>query len=87
MLFSYNRQCKQSNRKEHAPMHPSSGKLIKRHEVPQYLRDKYGITYKYQSLAVLAAKGQGPRYVKIGRDAYSKPEWIDSWVESQMAEA
>lgn len=56
---------------------------LRRAEAAQYLQQRYGC-YTVQSLAVLACKGGGPVYSKIGKFPLYRPTDLDSWMQSRM---
>jgi len=55
-------------------------KLLRRHEVSAYLKERHGITRSTESLAVEACKGSGPKYMRIGRLTFYDPADVDAWV-------
>jgi hypothetical protein len=57
-------------------------KLLRRHEVSAYLKERHGITRSTESLAVEACKGSGPKYIRIGRLTFYDPAHIDAWVRA-----
>ena len=57
-------------------------KLLNRKKSAEYLNEK-GVRSSSVTLARLAMSGEGPKYT-LGRTAYSKPEWLDEWLESQI---
>ena len=57
--------------------------LFTRKKAAHYLGTQ-GLRASQSSLARLAMSGEGPKYTLIGRTAYSKPEWLDEWLESQI---
>ena len=57
--------------------------LLTRRKAAQYL-EAQGIRSSRSTLARAAMGGDGPQYVLIGRTAYYKTEWLDSWLEGQL---
>ena len=57
--------------------------FLTRKSAAEYLSKK-GIRSSNASLARAAMGGYGPQYALIGRTAYYKPEWLDTWLEGQL---
>ena len=57
--------------------------LLTRRDAAEYLGTK-GVRSSQSTLARYAMGGYGPQYALIGRAAYYKPEWLDSWLEGQQ---
>lgn len=62
-----------------------SPKFLTRDEVEKYLKQKWGIKRKKQTLAKLAVVGGGPEYRRFGRRVVYEPEAIDAWVERLLS--
>ncbi len=60
-------------------------KYLDRQEQSAYLRERWGLQCKPQTLACKAVRGGGPKYVVIGRRALSTEEWLDEWAPSQIS--
>lgn len=45
---------------------------------------EYGISQRYLELA--PARGEGPRFVRIGRSVHYRPEDVEAWLESLVVD-
>jgi hypothetical protein len=59
---------------------------LNRHEAGAYLRERFGFG-SAKSLAVLACKGGGPLFRKMGKLALYTPDDLKAWVQAKMTPA
>ena len=62
----------------------SEPKLLRRTNLPTYLRDKHGIILAYQTLSKYACVGGGPKFRKFGNQALYEPDEVDRWVVERL---
>lgn len=55
---------------------------LRRIAASQYLKIRWNVDRKPQTLARLASRGGGPRFFLIGRVPYYTEEELDAWVRS-----
>jgi hypothetical protein len=60
-------------------------KSLRRADVPEYLHEKFGLTYTPSSLATLACYGRGPQFFRSGRCTFYPVHLIDEWANQQLA--
>jgi hypothetical protein len=60
-------------------------KLVRRQDVPDYLRKNFGLLYKATTLAKFAMTGTGPPFHRAGRDAYYDRKGLNSWARSKLS--
>lgn len=48
-----------------------------------YLEDR-GVSFKVDSLAVMRCKGRGPRFFKLNRRVYYRPEDLDAYLSGSV---
>ena len=61
-----------------------SGKLLARKQVPNYVKEKFGVDLPYRSIEKHASLGTGPEYQLFGGVAYYQPPKVDAWVIDRM---
>lgn len=59
-------------------------RVFTRDEAADYLSSS-GLRMSRTTLARYAMSGRGPKYALIGRKAYYKREWLDSWLTLKLA--
>jgi hypothetical protein len=69
------------------PMKRTDRPLMRRGDVPRYLREKFGIIRAVPTLAKLAVVGGGPRFHKVGRWPLYDPDDLDHWARELIGEA
>ena len=58
--------------------------FLSRQQASDYLRDEHGVTRSVAALALLAFRGSGPVFRKMGRLSYYLSEDLDAWVQSMI---
>jgi hypothetical protein len=61
------------------------GKLLRRREASQYLREVHGIQYAPDTLAGFACEGTGPEMVYINDIPFYRPTALDVWAKAKMS--
>jgi hypothetical protein len=59
-------------------------KSLRRADVPEYLHEKFGLTYTPSSLATLACYGRGPSFFRSGRCTYYPIHLVDEWARQHL---
>lgn len=52
-----------------------------------YLAEVWGVERATTTLAQMAARGEGPRFLRVGRKPYYKREVLDAWARELFAAA
>ena len=58
---------------------------LRRTAASEYLREKWGLSYKPTTLAKLATLGGGPAFEHFGRWPLYSPEELDKWVAARLS--
>ena len=59
--------------------------LMRRGQVPGYIKEKYGLDVSTQRFEKLACTGHGPFYRLWGRFPYYAAADVDAWVEANLS--
>ena len=60
--------------------------LLRRSAASDYIKCKWGLSYKSNTLAKLATVGGGPPYELFGRWPVYREAELDKWVEGRLTE-
>ena len=68
-----------------APLLPSNeDQTLSRAQASEYLRERWGLSYRRRTLVIYAARGTGPEYFRVGARAVYTRQALDSWAESKV---
>ena len=59
--------------------------FLRRSAASEYIREKWGLSYKTNTLAKLATVGGGPSYELFGRWPVYREAELDKWVEGRLS--
>ena len=65
---------------------PQFPKRLRTVAAAQYLEEAHGVSSKPKTIRNLRARGEGPRWEYFGNVPYTRPEWVDAWVEQRMTD-